>query len=66
MVTNNAGMVRDNAKQHRFNWGRVQAWRWPNIAGWGPFISHYRTMCLAPNSDFRRVLEDVRALRVTA
>jgi hypothetical protein len=26
--------------------------------GWLPFLDTYRTMCLAPQPDFRRVLED--------
>jgi hypothetical protein len=30
---------------------------------WPPFLDTYRTMCLAPQPDFRRVLEDVRAMR---
>jgi hypothetical protein len=28
-----------------------------------PFISQYRTMCLAPSADLRRVLEDLREFR---
>jgi hypothetical protein len=34
--------------------------------GWLPFLNTYRTMCLAPSTDFRRVLEDVRELRLAA
>ena len=30
---------------------------------WLPFLNTYRTMCLAPHPDFRRVLEEIRALR---
>ena len=29
-----------------------------------PFLDTYRTMCLAPLSDFRRVLEDVLAMQL--
>jgi len=29
---------------------------------WLPFLNTYRTMCLAPQPDFMRVLEDVRAM----
>jgi hypothetical protein len=31
-----------------------------------PFLDTYRTMCLAPQPDFRRVLEDVRAMQLAA
>jgi hypothetical protein len=31
-----------------------------------PFLDSYRTMCLAPKPDFRRVLEDVRAMQLAA
>ena len=30
------------------------------------FINHYRTMCLAPQPDFRRLLEDVHEMRFAA
>jgi hypothetical protein len=33
---------------------------------WLPFLDTYRTMCLAPQPDFRRVLEDVRAMQLAA
>jgi site-specific DNA recombinase len=33
---------------------------------WLPFLDTYRTMCLAPQHDFRRVLEDVRAMQLAA
>jgi hypothetical protein len=33
---------------------------------WLPFLDTYRTMCLAPKPDFRRVLEDVRAMQLAA
>ena len=33
---------------------------------WLPFLDTYRTMCLAPQPDFRRVLEDVRAMQQAA
>jgi hypothetical protein len=33
---------------------------------WLPFLNTYRTMCLAPQPDFRRVLEDVRAMQLAA
>ena len=31
-----------------------------------PFVTRYRTMCLAPSADFRRILEDVRELGLAA
>lgn len=31
-----------------------------------PFLNAYRTMCFAPEPDFRRVLEDIRELRLAA
>jgi hypothetical protein len=33
---------------------------------WLPFLDTYRTMCLAPQPDFKRVLEDVRAMQLAA
>ena len=36
-----------------------------NIGSLG-FLDTYRTMCIAPSSDFRRVLEDVRELKLAA
>jgi hypothetical protein len=33
---------------------------------WLPFLDTYRTMCLAPQPHFRRVLEDVRAMQLAA
>jgi hypothetical protein len=37
-----------------------------NRCAWLPFLDTYRTMCLAPQPDFRRVLEDVRAMQLAA
>jgi hypothetical protein len=37
-----------------------------HCARWLPFLNTYRTMCLAPQPDFRRALEDVRDMRLTA
>ena len=37
-----------------------------NRYAWLPFLDTYRTMCLAPQPDFRRVLENVRAMQLTA
>ena len=34
--------------------------------GWLPFVRTYRTMCLAPKPEFRRVLEEIRELRLAA
>jgi len=31
-----------------------------------PFLKTYRTMCLAPKPEFRRVLEEIRELRLAA
>jgi hypothetical protein len=33
---------------------------------WLPFLKTYRTVCLAPQPDFRRVLEDVLAMQLAA
>jgi len=33
---------------------------------WLPFLNAYRTMCLAPEPDFRRVLEEIRDMRLAA
>jgi len=33
---------------------------------WLPFLNTYRTMCLAPKPEFRRVLEEIRELRLAA
>ena len=33
---------------------------------WRPFLDTYRTMCQAPADDFRRILEQVRDLTVSA
>jgi hypothetical protein len=38
----------------------------PMLEPWLPFLDTYRTMCLAPQPDFRRVLEDVRAMQLAA
>ena len=35
-------------------------------SGWLPFLNTYRTMCLAPQPDFRLVLEEVRGMQVAA
>lgn len=31
-----------------------------------PFLDTYRTMCLAPQPEFRQILEDVQELRFAA
>jgi hypothetical protein len=33
---------------------------------WLPFLDTYRTMCLAPKDNFRRVVEEVREMRLAA
>jgi hypothetical protein len=33
---------------------------------WLPFLDTYRTMCQAPQPDFRRVLEEVRGMQTAA
>jgi hypothetical protein len=35
-------------------------------ANWLPFLDTYRTMCLAPEPVFRRILEDIREVRFAA
>jgi hypothetical protein len=37
-----------------------------DIKIWLPFLKTYRTICLAPSADFRRMLEDVRELGLAA
>jgi hypothetical protein len=54
----------------------MQAWREATVETentasyqggvWLPFLDTYRTMCLAPQPHFRRVLEDVRAMQLAA
>jgi len=39
---------------------------WSDHTSWLPFLNTYRTMCLAPQPDFRRVLDDVRAMQLAA
>jgi hypothetical protein len=36
------------------------------MLGWLPFLNTYRTMCVAPEPDFRRLLEDIRELQIAA
>jgi hypothetical protein len=38
----------------------------PGHPVWLPFLDTYRTMCRAPEPAFRRILEDIRALRLAA
>jgi hypothetical protein len=33
---------------------------------WLPFLNTYRTMCLAPKPEFRRVLEEIREMPLGA
>ena len=33
---------------------------------WLPFLNTYRTMCIAPEPAFRRILEDIRNLKMAA
>jgi len=33
-------------------------------SGWLPFLKTYRTMCLAPKPEFRRVLEEIHEMRL--
>ena len=33
---------------------------------WLPFLNTYRTMCLTPSQDFRRILEEIRGMRLAA
>ena len=33
---------------------------------WLPFLNTYRTMCIAPQPDFQRVLEQIREIQVAA
>jgi hypothetical protein len=33
---------------------------------WLPFLDTYRTMCLVPQPEFRRVLDEIREMRMAA
>jgi hypothetical protein len=33
---------------------------------WVPFLNTYRTTCLVPRPEFRRMLDDVREMRLAA
>ena len=37
-----------------------------SVRDWLPFLNTYRTMCLAPKPEFRRVLEEIRQFQLTA
>ena len=34
--------------------------------GWYPFLDTYRTLCLAPEPDFERILTEIRSLTAGA
>jgi len=36
------------------------------LFGWLRFLNTYRTMCITPEPDFRRILEEVRELELAA
>lgn len=44
----------------------IGRWVLLNLTGWLPFLNTYRTMCIAPEPDFKRVLEDIRELQLAA
>jgi hypothetical protein len=33
---------------------------------WLPFLKAYRTMCIAPDQEFRRTLDQIREIRLVA
>jgi len=37
-----------------------------NLPYWLPFLDTYRTLCVAPEPDFLRVLEEIRGMRRAA
>ena len=37
-----------------------------HVNEWVPFLDTYRTMCIAPNPEFRRLLEKIREVRLAA
>ena len=39
---------------------------YPLFLQWLPFLDTYRTMCLAPEPDFRRLIEEARELPIAA
>jgi hypothetical protein len=61
-----------------YNWqpndGLLPKWERPSARSpralppqiWLPFLDTYRTMCLAPQPEFRRLLEQVRDLPIAA
>jgi hypothetical protein len=34
--------------------------------GWLPFLNTYRTMCVAPEPDFRHLLDEIRKIPIAA
>ena len=63
---------RRSRRPHAGNPGFSVAWprhamkRQLRRGGWLAFLNTYRTMCVAPSSNFRQVLEDVRGLKLAA
>jgi hypothetical protein len=50
-----------------FSTGAAAALRYMEISeSWLPFVDTYRTMCRSPEPEFKRVLEDVRDMRLAA
>jgi len=39
---------------------------WAGYKDWLPFVDTFRTMCLSPDTEFQRLLEDVRDLHLVA
>ena len=60
--------LRLTAKEALFSatWPRQAMKRQLRRGGWLPFLNTYRTMCVAPEPEFRRVLEDARGFRFAA
>jgi len=38
----------------------------PDGGDWLPFLNTYRTMCVAPEPEFRQLLQDIRTLDLVA
>ena len=55
--------IQQIAAKHKVHPNQVSAWKRQAVDGLG-FLDTYRTMCIAPSSDFRQVLEDVLELKL--
>ena len=57
--------VQEIASKHKVHPNQVSTWKRQAIEGL-PFLNTYRTMCVAPKPEFRRILEEIRDMRLAA